>query len=268
MTEPSTRTADAEKFTLAELSHRQLRVLGVLIEKGLTTPDAYPLTLKATTTGCNQKSNRDPVTNYTEDDVQEVLDQLRELGLVGELHTDSGRAARYRHYLRHKLTITEPQIAILGELLLRGRQRLGELRTRAGRMVPIDSLEQLREELEGMIRMGWVQSSGDLERRGTLVDHDLYRPNEGGKLEPTTDLDDDPPRTAPTVATLPGITSTAPPTSAAAAEKLADRLESLEAAIKTLRGENTELRLELDSVRDEMRRLTDAFEKLRVDLGG
>ena len=65
-----------------ELTRAQRRVLGVLIEKGFTTPDSYPLTLKAVTAGCNQKSNRDPVTNYSEDAVEDVLDELRQLGLV------------------------------------------------------------------------------------------------------------------------------------------------------------------------------------------
>jgi hypothetical protein len=135
--------------------------------------------------------------------------------------------------------------------------------------VPIDSLEQLRDELEGMIRVGWVQSSGDLERRGTLVDHDLHRAGERGKLEPTRDEDDDePPRTAPSVSTQPGITSTAPPTSAAAAGQLADRLASLEATVKTLRNENADLQQEMEALRGEMQRLSDAFEQLRGDLGG
>jgi uncharacterized protein YceH (UPF0502 family) len=125
---------DSEKITLTTLSRPQRRVLGTLVEKGLTTPDQYPLTLKAATTGCNQKSNRDPVTEYDEDAVQRTLDELREMGLVGEVHTEGGRAARYRHYMRQKTTITEPQLAILTELMLRGRQQLGELRTRASRM--------------------------------------------------------------------------------------------------------------------------------------
>src|SRR5688572_14511906 len=124
---------------IKELSRPQRRVLGTLVEKGLTTPEYYPLTLKALTTGCNQKNNRDPVSSYSEDEVAEVLDQLREMGLAAVVHTESGRTERFRHYLRKRFALSEPQVAILTELLLRGPQQLGELRTRASRMVSIDS---------------------------------------------------------------------------------------------------------------------------------
>ena len=105
------------------LTKPQRRVLGVLIEKAFTTPDAYPLTLKAATTACNQKSNRHPLTNFTEPDVLEVLDQLRELGLAGVVHTESGRTERFRHYMRQRFTFSERQLAVMTELLLRGMTR-------------------------------------------------------------------------------------------------------------------------------------------------
>ena len=179
---------------ISELKSRQRRVLGVLVEKAFTTPEYYPLTLKAVTAGCNQKSNRDPVLNCSEDDVFDTLDQLRELGLVAVVHTESGRTERFRHYIRKRFTLSEPQIAILTELLLRGRQQLGELRSRASRMVPIDSLDQLREELAGLIRLNLVQSSGNLERRGIEVDHNLYtekeRPDRTLSVAPETGRDD------------------------------------------------------------------------------
>ncbi|MDA1165048.1 MAG: DUF480 domain-containing protein [Planctomycetota bacterium] len=161
-----------------KLSSRQRRVLGVLIEKGLTTPEYYPLTLKATMTGCNQKSNRSPVVDYDEDTVEETLDQLKELGLVGFLHTDSGRSMRYRHYVRKRYTFSEPQIAIIAELLLRGRQTLGELRGRASRMVAIDDLATLRHELNGLLESGYIQASGSLDRRGVEVDHGFHSASE------------------------------------------------------------------------------------------
>jgi hypothetical protein len=163
---------------IAELKPRQRRVLGVLVEKAFTTPEYYPLTLKAVTTGCNQKSNRDPVVQYSEDEVYESLDQLRQMGLAAVVHTESGRTERFRHYFRKRFTLSEPQIAILTELLLRGRQQLGELRGRASRMVPIDTLEQLRDELAGLLQLKLIQSSGDLERRGIEVDHNLYTERE------------------------------------------------------------------------------------------
>lgn len=172
-------TSDHQEMnTIRTLSRIQRRVLGTLIEKGLTTPEQYPLTLKSATTGCNQKSNRDPVTEYSEDDVATALDELREMGLVAEVYTDGGRAPRYRHYTRHKFDFDESQLAIMAELWLRGRQQPGELRTRASRMHRIDSQEQLRSALQGLHDMKFVQSTGPLDRRGVEVDHTLYRPGE------------------------------------------------------------------------------------------
>lgn len=169
---------EEEKNKIRQLTRLQRRVLGTLMEKGFTTPDQYPMTLKGATTGCNQKSNRDPVTEYSEAEVADALEQLRQLGLVAEVFTDGGRAARYRHYARHKFDFTETQFAILCELLLRGRQQPGELRTRASRMVRIDSQEQLKSDLQSMQEKGFVQSNGGLERRGVEVDHTFYLPKE------------------------------------------------------------------------------------------
>ena len=240
---------DAENLPpITELSKAQRRVIGVLVEKAFTTPDAYPMTLKALTTGCNQKSNRDPVTNYSEDDVLETLDQLREMRLVAELHTESGRTERYRHYMRHRFTLTEPQLAILTELLLRGRQQLGELRSRASRMVPIETLEQLREELDGLRAMNLIQTSGPLERRGVEVDHNLYRSNEGKTLEQREE-DEEP--------ALGRVEAVRQP---AASPVGAD-------ALNELRAENHELRRDLESLRETVERLSDEFDRLRRELG-
>ena len=101
------------KNQIKEIPKIQRRVLGVLMEKAFTTPEQYPLTLKAVTTGCNQKSNRDPVVAYTEDQVQDALDGMRQDLLVAEVFTDGGRAPRYRHYMRHKFDFTEAQLAIM-----------------------------------------------------------------------------------------------------------------------------------------------------------
>ncbi len=176
--------AQTEKklLDIKELSKPQRRVLGVLLEKAFTTPDQYPLTLKAVTTGCNQKSNRDPISHYSESQVFESLEALRELGIVAVVHSDSGRTERYRHYMRHRFEFTEPQLAILTELWLRGRQTMGELRGRASRMVPIDSLDQLRSEFKGLLDQKQVQSNGSIERRGIEVDHNWYKESEGKSL--------------------------------------------------------------------------------------
>src|SRR5258708_10332667 len=152
------------------LTPAQRRVLGTMIEKARTVPESYPLTLKSLTTGCNQKSARHPLTNFAEDDVEETLGQLRELGLAAVVHTESGRTERFRHYVRRRFSeLTEPQVAILGELLLRGRQPMGELRSRARRIAPAGSLasvEQLRTELGGLVLLKLAQSDAALDRRG------------------------------------------------------------------------------------------------------
>jgi uncharacterized protein YceH (UPF0502 family) len=184
--------SDEEKNTIRQLTRLQRRVLGTLMEKGFTTPDQYPMTVKGAMTGCNQKSNRDPVTEYSEAEVADALEQLRQLGLVGEVFTDGGRSARYRHYMRHKFDFSESQHAIICELLLRGRQQPGELRTRASRMVRIESQEQLKSDLQGLAEKGFVQSNGPLERRGVEVDHTFYLPKENMKMAAGNFTDDEP----------------------------------------------------------------------------
>lgn len=243
---------EQEKITLTTLTRKQRRVLGTLVEKGLTTPDQYPLTLKAATTGCNQKSNRDPVTEYDEDSVQQTLDQLREMGLVGEVHTEGGRTSRFRHYMRQKTTLTEPQLAIMTELMLRGRQQLGELRTRASRMHEIDSQEKLKAELQSLLETGLVRTNGPLERRGVEVDHNLYPAGENREeLSPLSEADEPIARPA-------AVSSPRP--MAMAANPDANRVAVLEATVGELKDELTELR-------DQVGQLRDALENLRRQLG-
>ena len=170
------------KNQIRELATIQRRVIGVLMEKASTTPDQYPLTLKSLTSGCNQKSNRDPVTSHSEGTVLSTIDELREMGLVAEVFTDGGRAARYRHYMRYRFDFSEAEFAIIAELLLRGGQQPGELRTRAGRMVRIDSQESLRNNLVSLQKKGFVRANGPLDRRGVIVDHMYYPPKKAPQL--------------------------------------------------------------------------------------
>ena len=109
------------------LTPPQRRVLGVLAEKAKTTPEQYPLTLNGLTTGCNQKNNRDPVTNLSTDQVEQALEELRELGAVLEVQ-GSGRVAKYKHCLYDWLGVDKVELAVMAELLLRGEQhaRLGQ----------------------------------------------------------------------------------------------------------------------------------------------
>ena len=234
-----------ERPEVRELSSRQRRVLGVLIEKGLTTPEYYPLTLKAVMTGSNQKSNRSPVVDYDEDTIEETLDQLKEAGLVGALHPDSGRSLRYRHYVRKRYEFSEPQIAVLAELLCRGRQTLGELRGRASRMVPIENL-----------------ASGSLERRGVEVDHAFYRSNDNRGVMPAMPVDN----TLASTSAPPSVAPTMHPQVAAPVTDSA-KVDELESQIAELVSQNQELRDEVNQLRGTMNGLQLKVDRLCRDLG-
>lgn len=142
---------------LPRLDALEARVLGVLIEKELTTPDQYPLSINALTSGCNQKSNRDPVMALSEAEVRLTLDGLRQKGLAGSTHPSGGRVERYHHGAREVLEVEGARLAILAELLLRGAQSPGDLRGRASRMSAVASLDALDRELEALAERGLVR---------------------------------------------------------------------------------------------------------------
>lgn len=133
------------------LNDFEVRVLGSLIEKELTTPEYYPLSLNALTNACNQKSNRDPVMALSEEDVVRALDSLRFKQLV-VLSADGGRVPKYRHLLAEKMGLIPAEQAIICELLLRGPQTLGELRTRGERMQPFGDLAAVEEVLQELLQ--------------------------------------------------------------------------------------------------------------------
>ena len=133
------------------------RVLGVLVEKAKTTPDAYPLSLNALVTGCNQKNNRHPITQYEAQQVEESLERLRRLGAVAAVQA-GGRVEKYRHYMYEWLGVDKVELAVMAELLLRGAQTEGELRGRAARMDPIPDLTALRQIMDALKAKGLVQA--------------------------------------------------------------------------------------------------------------
>ncbi len=133
---------------IVELTADEARVIGVLIEKAQTTPDQYPLTLNAVVNGANQKNNRDPVTNLEEGAALSALIGLRNKGLVVQQDGHGQRVPKFRHQFKETLGINTPEMVILAELLLRGPQTLGELRGRASRMHPLESLEMVRTTVE------------------------------------------------------------------------------------------------------------------------
>jgi uncharacterized protein YceH (UPF0502 family) len=133
------------------LTALEARVVGSLIEKAITTPDQYPLSLNALTNACNQKSNRDPVLELDERTVQETLDGLAKKHLVLERSGFGGRVPKYQHRFCNtgfgSLEFTPQETAILCELLLRGPQTPGELRGRASRMAPISEVSEVETAL-------------------------------------------------------------------------------------------------------------------------
>ncbi len=160
------------------LTPRERRVIGVLVEKAKTTPENYPMSLAAIVTGCNQKSNRDPVTNYDPDDVEDTLHSLRKKGAT-ILVEGSGRVVRWKHTMYQWLKASKVEMAVIAELLLRGPQTEGELRARASRMEPLADLAFLQAHLEAMVPRGLVQFlSPPGQKRGVYVAHGLYPPEE------------------------------------------------------------------------------------------
>src|SRR5271156_4158245 len=131
------------------LSPECARVLGALVEKGLATPQQYPLTINALQAACNQTSNREPVVSYDETRVLTALDELKDLKLVRFVLPSHGRSVvRYRQVLDETLALDARQCAVLAVLLLRGPQTIGEVRIRTERMARFESLEELEHEFE------------------------------------------------------------------------------------------------------------------------
>ncbi len=135
---------------LPVLTPPEVRVLGVLVEKALSTPEYYPLTVNALVTGCNQKSNREPVVAYAEDDAQAALDLLMRKRLVAEQTGMGSRTVKYRTLLGGVHEMTTAEKSVMAELMLRGPQTAGELRTRATRMHAFGSVEEVDAVLHAL----------------------------------------------------------------------------------------------------------------------
>ncbi len=165
------------------LGPRERRVVGVLAEKGKTTPEYYPLTVAAIVAGCNQKSNRDPITNYDQDDVEDTLQSLRKKGATIMVESGSGRVPRWKHTLYEWLKVSKAELAVVIELLLRGPQTEGELRARVSRMEPLADLAALQIILEALTPRGLVvYLSPQGQKRGVMLTHGLYPPEELEKV--------------------------------------------------------------------------------------
>ncbi len=202
------------------LSGPEIRVLGALIEKEITTPEYYPLTLNSLIAACNQKSNRWPVTEYADDDVLVALSGLRSHGFAAEI-SGSSRAAKYGQRFTEKLNLGRRETAILCVLMLRGRQTLGEIKGRTERMYSFSDLEEVELVLHKLID----RAEGALAR----------------KLPPAPGMKE--PRYSHAMGVL-----AEEPAAAAGPAHAGDRLSALEAEVEKLRNEVAELTRRLDAV--------------------
>src|SRR3954467_630912 len=155
MTDDPQNSADPATRRWRPLESIERRVLGVLIEKAKTTPEAYPLSINALRTGCNQKNNRAPLMQLEESHVEEACEQLRKSGAISQVQGTS-RVDRYRHLAYEWLGVDKIELAVIAELLLRGAQTVGELRGRAARMEPIKDLGELQPTLDSLAAKGLI----------------------------------------------------------------------------------------------------------------
>jgi uncharacterized protein len=137
--------------SLTQLDATEARVLGSLIEKDITTPDYYPLSLNALVNGCNQKNNRDPVANLNENAVRDALASLQEKRLAGPAGGADSRVPKYEHRLQEVFNFDRREIAIICVLLLRGPQTPGELRGRTERMYRFETLDEVQSALQKLM---------------------------------------------------------------------------------------------------------------------
>src|SRR5262245_58171933 len=214
------------------LSLPERRVLGVLVEKQKTT-DTYPLTLNSVVTGSNQKSNRDPLFDLSDEQVEAALSEVQKKGLV--MRVVSGRVDKWKHLLYEAWKVSSVELAVLAELLLRGPQTEGELRARASRMDDIADLDALRHVLTPLKERRFVVYLDPEGRRGTRLTHGFHDTPELERLRA---------HQPPTVDESP----TGPPRTGAHAE-------------------TTELKQAIDGLREEMARLAQAVRRIEQELG-
>jgi uncharacterized protein YceH (UPF0502 family) len=243
--------ADPSSGPWPVLDALERRVLGVLVEKQKTskTADTYPMTLNALTTGSNQKSNRDPVLDLTEDDVAEALARCQKKGLA--IKVTGSRVDRWRHALYEVWRVDKVELAVLAELLLRGPQTEGELRTRASRMDDIADLDALRSVLKPLVRRNFVVYLTPEERRGAMLTHGFHDPRELDQLRARAPAQ-------PGAAAEPAFSGPQPPDTAAGSR--------LDASLAEVRDENAQLAKQVadlhgrvDALQGELRALKQAL---------
>lgn len=133
------------------LTDIETRVLGSLVEKQVTTPEYYPLTLNSLTLACNQKNNRNPVTAFTETEVAQALESLREKNLTYVFHGSTSRVPKYKHVMPEVMHLSRPQLALMCVLMLRGPQTVGELRGNASRLHEFSGIEEVEANVNSLV---------------------------------------------------------------------------------------------------------------------
>jgi uncharacterized protein YceH (UPF0502 family) len=133
------------------LNDVEVRVLGALIEKEITTPDYYPLSLNALVAACNQSSNRNPVVHFDEDTVARATESLRDKKLVHQVDRSESRVSKYRHVLYEAMNLGRPAVGVMDVLMLRGPQTVGEIRTRSNRLYDFTSLDEVELTLNALM---------------------------------------------------------------------------------------------------------------------
>lgn len=220
----------AEEYLLDDA---EVRVLGSLIEKQLTTPEYYPLTLNALTHACNQISNRDPVVAYDEKTVLQALETLREKNLAYIFYGSESRVPKYKHVVPEVLHLTPPQTAVMCVLMLRGAQTVGEIRGRTGRLHEFGELSEVEATLEELIKSDSPALVSRLPRqpgrKESRYAHLLSGPISAEVLESA-------PRAESATRGVRGDN---------------DKVARLETEIATLRGEVAELRQQFDDFRKQ-----------------
>ena len=212
----------------APLDPIAVRVLGSLIEKQITTPDYYPLTLNALVAACNQTSNRDPVLQLDEETVRRAINDLRVRSLARGVQSSGSRVMKYSHLLDDKLELDPPELAVMCVLMLRGVQTPGEIKTRGTRLFEFSDLEQVERTLEALAA----------RQPSPLV---TALPRRPGQKET---------RYAHLLSGEVAVEATSAPESAAPRATVADaRLESMERTIDALRTELAELRVQFEAFR-------------------
>jgi uncharacterized protein len=224
------------------------RALGVLVEKALTAAAPEPLTLNAVVVGCNQKSNREPVMNVEEPEVDDALERLARKGLVFRI--TGGRTERWRHNLYDAWKVTKSELALLGELLLRGPQTAAEARSRASRMEPLDQ-ETASAAIKRLVEHGFIVWLAPENRRGANLTHGFHAADELARLKGIHASSGEPEVVA--YRSTPGHAGTA------AVNPLVDRMSALESRLSETAGEIAKLHEELRQLRETVAGLQDAL---------